>query len=133
MFKQFNKNSTIDNCSGMWQALMWTGSEHGRKVFGKTCSIFLLKRMGLFLYSFLERLVLPTQEERDSFLFHSQYILCLFSCKDIVVSNYFHCSSQKRKSRKEAGANVGKNRSSLCYLALEKDYAPFHLFFGRAS
>ena len=27
VFKQFNKNSTIDNCSGMWQALMWTGSE----------------------------------------------------------------------------------------------------------
>ena len=44
---------------------------------------------------FLERLVLLTQEERDSFLFHSQYILCLFSCKDIVVSNSCYCLSQK--------------------------------------
>ena len=131
MFKQFNKNSTIDNCSGMWQALMWTGSEHGRKVFGKTCSIFLLGRMGLFLYSLLERLVPLIQEERDSFLFHSQYILCLFSCKDIVVSKLMLLFISKIKSRKESGANLGEDRSSLCYLAQEKGFAPFPLFLGR--
>ena len=52
LFQQFNKNSTIDNYSGMWQALIWTGSEHGRKVFGKTCSIFLSYSGGwVFFYT----------------------------------------------------------------------------------
>ena len=86
---------------------------------------------GSFLCSLLERLVLLTQEEGDSFLFHSQYILCLFSCKDIVVSNSCYCLSQKWKSRKESGANLGEDRSSLCYLAQEKGFAPFPLFLGR--